>query len=449
MFRRPHTLSSATVTHGKQTLPYPDEDEVLPVHTLRVQVLDGAEQGSEVDSEEDRFQIGSADGNDLVLPDSTVSRFHLDLTRHGNGFLVTDHGSTNGTFVGAIQIERAVVPPGTELRLGRRRLRVVDGKRVGVPVRASALGPMRSANPQMRRLFGQVQKVAVSDAPVLLVGESGTGKELIARAVHDSSPRADRPFVTVDCASLTPTLVASELFGHEKGAFTGADRRHEGAFERASGGTLFLDEIGELPESLQPTLLGVLERRRFRRLGGRDEIDVDIRIVAATNRDLRAEVNAGRFRLDLYYRIAVVRVDVPSLRERADDIPNLMEHFLRESGVSTPLAELVSPELMASLGRHRWPGNVRELRNYVEATLAMGEAPPLEALDAATAGDDPFAACVGRPYKEARAAVLHEFERRYLADALDRAKGNVAQAARECAMDRSHLWDLLRRHELR
>ncbi len=437
------------MTHGKQTLPYPDEDEVLPVHTLRVQILDGAEQGTEVDSEEDRFQIGSADGNDLVLRDSTVSRFHLDLTRQGNGFLVTDHGSTNGTFVGGIQVERAVVPPGTELRLGRRRLRVVDGKRVGVPVSASALGRMRSANPQMRRLFGQVQKVAASDAPVLLVGESGTGKELIAHAVHDSSSRADRPFVTVDCASLPPTLVASELFGHEKGAFTGADRRHEGAFERANGGTLFLDEIGELPESLQPTLLGVLERRRFRRLGGRDEIDVDIRIVAATNRDLRAEVNAGRFRLDLYYRVAVVRVDIPSLRERSDDIPILMEHFLRESGVNTPLAELVSSELMVSLGRHRWPGNVRELRNYVEATLAMGEAPPLEALDAESAGNDPFAACVGRPYKDARAAVLHEFERRYLADALDRAKGNVAQAARQCAMDRSHLWDLLRRHELR
>jgi DNA-binding NtrC family response regulator len=243
------------------------------------------------------------------------------------------------------------------------------------------------------------------------VGESGTGKELFARAVHEHSKRADGPFVVVDCASLTPTLVASELFGHEKGAFTGADRRHQGAFERADGGTIFLDEIGELPEQLQPNLLGVLERRRFRRLGGRDEIEVDVRVVSATNRDLRAEVNAGTFRLDLYYRLAVVRFAVPSLRERPEDIPILIEHFLREAGETAPMGEVVPPAVMAGLQRHHWPGNVRELRNYVEATVAMGETPELEA--GLSQGGDPGVAAGGPsipvnavldlPYKEARA----------------------------------------------
>jgi DNA-binding NtrC family response regulator len=445
------------VSHGKQTLPYPEEATVPPVRTLRVRVLDEPNAGMEIEAEEDTIQIGSAEYNDLVLDDPTVSRFHVELSRKKHGILVHDPGSTNGTFVGAMQLERAIVPPGTEIRLGRRHIRVLDGQSENVvPTHALALGELRSVNAEMQRLFGRVLKVASSDAPVLLIGESGTGKELIAQGLHQASKRAGKPFVTLDCASLTPTLIASELFGHEKGAFTGAERRHEGIFERANGGTVFLDEIGELPESLQPNLLGVLERRRFRRLGGRDEIDVDIRVVAATNRDLRAEVNEGRFRLDLFYRIAVVRLAVPPLRERLDDLPILVEHFLREAGETLPVAELVPQETMRSLSRHHWPGNVRELRNYIDAMLAMGEAPPLDdagrgaAFSTIPAGPpDAFAAQLGRPYKEARAAILTEFEKRYLTRALDDAKDNVAQAARVCGMDRSHLWDLLRRHGLR
>jgi DNA-binding NtrC family response regulator len=253
--------------------------------------------------------------------------------------------------------------------------------------------------------------------------------------------------VTVDCGALSPTLVASELFGHERGAFTGADRQHVGAFERAEGGTLFLDEIGELPGALQATLLGVLERRRFRRLGGRADITVDVRIVSATHRDLRAEVNAGTFRLDLYYRLAVVVMRVPPLRERVDDIPLLVEHFLRESGHDGPVAELFSPAALRSLAEHHWPGNVRELRNLIEATLAMGEAPVLERTGQAVAGAAADPTTV--PYKDARAAVLAEFERRYLSALLARAHGNVSLAAREARMDRSHLIDLLRRHQLK
>jgi DNA-binding NtrC family response regulator len=284
---------------------------------------------------------------------------------------------------------------------------------------------------------------------VLLVGESGTGKELIARALHTQSSRADGPFVTVDCGALSPALVASELFGHEKGAFTGAAGRHDGAFSRADGGTLFLDEIGELPTALQAALLGALERKRIRRVGGRDEIPIDVRVVSATHRDLRAEVNAGTFRLDLYYRLAVVVLQVPALRERREDVPLLVEHFLREAGVEGGVAEVVPPDTMDALAAHAWPGNVRELRNFVEATLVMGEAPPLMGAPSGPEGGDVIEHALVLGYKEARARVLDAFERRYCEPLLERAEGNVSRAARDARMDRTYLIKLLSKHGLK
>jgi DNA-binding NtrC family response regulator len=300
----------------------------------------------------------------------------------------------------------------------------------------------------MRQLMARLEKVAKSDVGVLLTGESGTGKELAARALHDLGPRASGPFVTVDCGALSPTLVASELFGHERGAFTGADAQRIGAFEQADGGTLFLDEVGELPSMLQASLLGVLERRRFKRLGGTADVAVDVRVVSATHRDLREDVNQDRFRLDLFYRLSVVTLRMPPLRERADDIPLLVEHFLRDAGEDAPLDELLSDAALELLRRHRWPGNVRELRNWVDAAIAIGEPPELHGGELAAAGDA-IAAHLERPYAEARGALLHEFEARYLARLLERADGNVSKASRLAAMNRSHLNDLLRRHGLR
>ncbi|MCA9611653.1 MAG: sigma-54-dependent Fis family transcriptional regulator, partial [Myxococcales bacterium] len=291
-------------------------------------------------------------------------------------------------------------------------------------------------------------RAAASDVAVLLVGESGTGKERVARALHDLGPRVTRPFVTVDCGALAPTLVASELFGHEAGAFTGATHRHVGAFERAHGGTLFLDEIGELPEALQPTLLGVLERRRFRRLGGKEELSVDVRVISATHRDVRADVNRGRFRLDLFYRLAVVTLEMPALRERLEDLETLIEGFVAELGAMDRAAPLRAEPVLAALRRHHWPGNVRELRNFVEATLAMGEAPPLHAPLEADA-DDPFGAVLELPWKDARAQISELLERRYLAHLMTRCGGNVSEASRVARMDRGHLTDLLRRHGLK
>ncbi len=422
----------------------------LPVRTLEAEVVEGPDAGATRKAVSEHLSVGTAEGNDLVLTDPTVSRYHLELVRRHDGVLVIDHGSTNGTVFEGARIERAVVGPNATLRIGHTALRVGDGGRVTVELHdGDEWAGLFGRTPVMRRLMARVRRAARSDSPVLLVGESGTGKELIARALHKEGPRAKGPFVVVDCGALSPALVASELFGHERGAFTGADRRHEGAFERADGGTLFLDEVGELPPALQPALLGALERRRFRRVGGRDEVSVDVRLVSATHRDLRAEVNDGRFRLDLYYRIAVVVLAVPPLRERVEDVPLLVEAFLREAGVDGPVDEVVPPDAMTALCAHHWPGNVRELRNVVEAMLVMGEPPAMAGPDAPAAGADPIDGVLALPYRDARNALLADFERRYLTRLLDRAAGNVSRAAREARMDRTYLIKLLNRHSLK
>lgn len=435
----------------KETLPYEGEgSRSVAVDTLTVTVKDGPDAGAKHVADSERLTIGSAKGNDLVLSDPTVSRFHVELEHTVDGVAVVDQGSTNGTLLGDVRLDKGIVPRGTLLRLGATTLEVGTGAKKHVEMFDGAqLGELHGESDLMRRLFSQIEKAAKTEASVLIVGESGTGKELIARALHTRGKRSSEPFVTVDCGAMAPNLVASELFGHEKGAFTGAERQHVGAFERAHGGTLFLDEIGELPADLQPNLLGALERRRFRRVGGRADIDVDVRVIAATNRDLRAEVNDGRFRLDLYYRVAIVTLRVPPLRERREDLDGLIALFLRECGSEDALDALFPAELREKLRSHRWPGNVRELRNLVEATVAMGEAVVDMMVDVAPAGASSMEQALPLPYKEARAAVLREFERMYLGYWLEKTGGNVAKAAREARMDRSHLFTLLRRHDLR
>jgi DNA-binding NtrC family response regulator len=427
----------------------------LPVRTLSARVVGGPDLGLAVTDVTETVTVGSAPGNTLQLTDPSVSRFHVELTRRGDKVRVRDLGSTNGTLAQGLSLTEALVPPGTVLTLGHTQLEVGSGQLGSVELsEGDALGPLKGQSPVMRTLLARIDRAARTDSAVLLQGESGTGKELIARALHDRGPRARKPFVTVDCGSLSPGLVASELFGHERGAFTGAERRHVGAFERAHGGTVFLDELGELSLSLQASLLGVLERRRFRRVGGAEELEVDVRVVSATHRDLRALVNSGGFRLDLYFRLAVVKLEVPPLRERTDDLELLIAHFLREAGSAERVEALFPKDSLAALRAHAWPGNVRELRNLVEATLAMGEAPALEAApraDAAPGASQPGAALPGpdRTYKDARAEVLSRFEAHYLARLLEVTKGNVSAAARHAKMDRSHLIELLQRHQLR
>ena len=419
------------------------------IQRFRVDLVGGPAAGAGWAEPAERCAVGSHPSNDLVVDDSTVSRFHCELMIAGGSVRVRDLGSRNGTFAGDLQLADALAAGGTVLRLGNSEIRIaVDDREteLAIPERA-AFGGLIGESTVMREVFCQLEKIAASDVTVLIEGETGTGKEGVADALHEAGGRVRGPFVVVDCSAIAPNLLESELFGHEPGAFTGATERRIGAFEQASGGTLFLDEIGELPLGLQPKLLRALESREIRRVGGRGPVQCDLRIVAATNRDLRAEVNRGSFRADLYFRLAVVKVALPPLRDRTEDIPLLAEHLLRQIGADVAtIAGLTSPEFVAALAAAPWPGNVRELRNHLERCVVFGE----RRLPNAPAEPHP----AGRvdptlPYEIARRQVIDHFERNYVLGLLDHHHGNVTAAARSAGLNRAYLYRLLRRHRVR
>jgi DNA-binding NtrC family response regulator len=333
------------------------------------------------------------------------------------------------------------------VRLGRTSLRfdVVAASHARPLSRATSFGTLAGASAAMRETYALLEKAAPTDATVLLEGETGTGKGAAAESLHAAGPRSAKPFIVVDCASMPPALLESELFGHEKGAFTGAVQRRIGAFEECDGGTLFLDEVGELPPDLQPKLLRVLENRQIRRLGRNTYQPVSFRLVAATNRDLRAEVNAGRFRADLYFRLAVVKIPMPALRQRPEDLPAIARQIL--GGMVTPsrAEEILTTEVLASLASAAWPGNVRELRNYLERCVVLGEQPP----PGDAAAPPPLEIDASVPYAEARERAIAGFERRYVEDLLRRHGGKVVAAARGAGMTREYLYRLLVRHGLK
>jgi DNA-binding NtrC family response regulator len=418
------------------------------VRRLRVILVEGPDRDRDhaVEHFGERLAVGTSSDNELVLTDPTVSRYHLDL-RCQDGILVKDLGSRNGTFVGDVRIHEAVVPVGTRLKIGKTVLALSE---VGVdppppPMTAPEIPGLVAASSSMQEIGRAIERLAQSTVSVLVQGETGTGKELVARAIHEASPRAKGPFMVVDAGALPATLIASQLFGHERGAFTGADRRQEGAFELAHGGSIFLDEIGELPLAVQPALLGVLERRSFRRLGGKEDIQVDVRVISATHRDLRSEANQGTFRADLYFRLAVARIEIPPLRERPEDIGALVQHFARD--ITGAPSSLFSEATLSAMRAHRWSGNVRELRNVVESALAMGSI-SLEGL-AQRPPEPVLAAGSITQYRAARAEALASFERRYLLQLIEATGGNASAAARAANMDRPYLLTLLRRHGLR
>jgi two-component system, NtrC family, response regulator GlrR len=425
-------------------------DEVADVAALRLEVVAGADAGRTYEVTGERVVIGTHESADVRLADRAVSRFHCELVRADGRLILRDLGSTNGTFVAGLAVREVFLPPGAMIGLGDSRVMVEVSAAPGRVDRSShgRFGRLLGRSAAMQRVFAQLERAAARDATVLLTGETGTGKEVAAESLHRESARRGGPFVVVDCGAIPAELLESELFGHERGAFTGAVRSHEGAFAAAAGGTIFLDEIGELPRELQPKLLRVLSRRAVKPVGGEAYAEIDIRVIAATNRDLRREVNADRFRGDLYFRLAVVEIQLPPLRERLDDLPLLIEATLDELKASAAERRwLLDPAFLAQLGRGTWPGNVRELRNTIERALALGGLP--DGPDTPDTPGDVPRVDIARPYKEARDEWLATFERGYLTSLLDAHGGNIRAAARAAGIDRVYFYRLLARHGLR
>jgi transcriptional regulator with GAF, ATPase, and Fis domain len=422
----------------------------LHLDGFSLSVIEGPNAGASLRAQVSEVSVGTAQGNDLVLSDPTVSRHHFSITATPEGFLLRDLGSSNGTWVDRVRVQQGYVDDGVLVRVGRTKLRVdqVDEEICEALSPEERFGSLLGASAGMRRIFAALPRIAKSESTVLLEGETGTGKGVLAAAIHEASARAARPFVVLDCAAITPTLIESELFGHVKGAFTGASSDRAGAFEQASGGTIFIDEIGELPLDMQPKLLRALEERTVKRVGGNQRVKIDARVIAATNRDLRAEVNRGSFRADLFYRLNVVRVRIPPLRERTGDVERLARHFHGEIAPERPIPS----ELLEAFRRQAWPGNVRELRAAVEravlfdhpSLMELGGEPGDDAEPSAEEGFDPRV-----PFRVAKQRSADRWEQRYVRELLSRAKGNISEAARIARMDRSHLRTLVRRYGVR
>ena len=427
---------------------------VVKYAKTQIVVVEGPDSGKELEVAGTPVRIGTSADNTLVLNDEFVSRRHCEIVPTTAGVRVRDDGSRNGMFVGATKVADATYTEPFQLRLGQTVLSIT-------PLTATVdreqsttdrFGDILGGSACMRELFADLMRIAPTDVSVLIEGETGTGKELVADSIHRASPRASGPYVVFDCSAVAANLAESELFGHERGAFTGAVSARAGVFEQANGGTIFLDELGELPKDLQPKLLRVLEKREVRRVGGNKTMPVDVRVVAATNRNLPAEIERGNFREDVYFRIATTHVYVPALRDRMDDLPVLVGHFLSKA-VPPRGVDDIPPHVWEMLNAYRWPGNVRELQNAVQRLLIT----PERALNPAAQRPAPAPAAAPpvnpdpppekiEPLRVARREAADEFERNYLKLVLDKTDGNVTRAAAIAEVSRQMIQHLMRKH---
>ncbi len=442
----------------------------------RLVVVDGGEgaAGRSATVDRTRVRIGRSAVNDLRIEEPSVSGVHCELRSTDEGLILRDLGSTNGTWAGDLRVVEAQVTPGASFRAGNVSVRYEGlADVVNIPLaEEDRFGGVFGSSVPMREVFATLEKVAPSDLTILVEGETGTGKEVVARAIHDRSRRSGRPFVVLDCSAIPDTLAESTLFGHEQGAFTGAIQLHKGVFEQADGGTVFLDEIGELPLELQPKLLRVLENQQLKRVGGNKTISVDVRLLAATNRDLRRMVAEGGFREDLYFRLSVINVELPPLRRRAGDIRMLASLFLDKCDnprfAGTP--PTLKPEALKRLMGHPWPGNVRELRNVVERAISLADGPELGPDDffprayrslapgasqslhqgavPSLGGEGGGDVDLEVAFKDAKQGIVDAWEVRYLTALMALHKGNISAAARGSGLTRYHLRELLKKHHL-
>ncbi len=405
--------------------------------------------------------IGSAPECDICIQESTVSRRHCTIERSDGALKIRDLGSTNGTGVDGVKIEVATLNSGSRVRVGS----VLFGVQIDfAPLRTDAQSPDQKGfrglvgiSRAMLNVFSARRRLAESDVTVLISGETGTGKSALARSIHMASKRRTQPFIVFDCSSVAPNLLDSALFGHERGAFTGADRERLGAFEAAGKGTLFLDELTELPLDLQPKLLRALEEREFKPLGSQSTRPVNCRIIAATQHELRSLTDEGKFRKDLYYRLAVVTVHLPPLRERKEDIPLIVEQLLFTLGGSIAPFSTMPESVQHAVLAHSWPGNIRELRNYLERWTVFGASgepilpeivPALESARGTTSASQgsPIDMSLDGDFYALKNALLSDFERRYLSRLLETSEHNIRKASAASGIARRHLYDLLEKH---
>ena len=450
MRRRRRRLSSRPAT---TILRVGERPVALELRGFEVTVEDGPDAGKRARPTRRGFVVGTHPPSDLELRDPHVSRQHLRIDAEAQEYVLRDLGSTNGTRVSGVRVREAVLDDGALIECGATRLKFAftdEAMRIELAAGDDFEG-LVGRSLAMRELFAMLARAAPTDAPILIEGETGTGKERVARAIHARSRRAARPFAVFDCAAVPASLIESELFGHEKGAFTGATDRRAGVFERADGGTVFLDELGELAFELQPKLLRVLESNEVFRVGAQKPTPIDARVVAATNRDLQTRVGEGQFREDLYYRLAVVTLRVPPLRERREDIPLLAAHFARDR-IFAGAASGPAPgweAIFEFMKPHEWPGNVRELRNVVERSVIMADPKllggnPLDALAELRRKAEP-----ALHRRVSLRAARDQTEREYLEDLLRSTDGDLDEAARIAEVHRKSLERLLREHNIR
>lgn len=416
----------------------PDKGWRLKFDALSLKVLSGPDAGLEATLSLPTIRIGSASNNDLILRDRSVSRHHAEIRATPEGYLFRDLNSTNGSFIQSLRVTEAVLGAEVTCMLGRTQILLRQlTQEHEVPVgRERQLGPLVGGSQPMRKLYGFLRAVASTPTTILIRGESGAGKELVAHTLHQLSHRAG-PFVVFDASVTDRELIRSDLFGHLKGAFTGATGNREGAFRKAAHGTLFIDEIGELPLELQPRLLRALKNREITPLGSDQPIRVDVRVIAATHRDLAAMVQAGTFRADLFYRLSVITIDVPPLRDIPEDIPLLVQHFLKQRGLECHL----TPAALEALQSYSWPGNIRELRNVLEraAALAKGKSIHPQDLHFSSLAPNQKAFPGARSSPPASGAQLKAMERQMIQEALGRNQHNKAATARELGISLSTL----------
>jgi transcriptional regulator with GAF, ATPase, and Fis domain len=470
-------------------------DGAARLHMRRCKlVLAGADgtPTTEVSFEKGEIRIGAMDDNDLVIRDDTVSRYHCKIVQEETGYVLVDLGSTNGSFVNRVRIREAFLKPGCVVHLGQTEIKFYAGEEEVeiVPSRKDRCGDIIGRHPRLREIYAIIEKIAPTNTTVVIEGETGTGKEVVAQTIHKLSARGTGPLMVLDCGAVPENLIESELFGHEKGSFTGAIMTRQGLFEMADGGTVFLDELAELPLDLQPKLLRALEQREIRRVGANRPLKVDVRIIAATNRNLEEEVRSGRFRQDLFYRLSVVRLTLPPLRDRVEDIPLLVRHFLKNHAYNrqpdgSPRIKNVAREAYDMLAAYRWPGNVRELVNTIERAVSFADGETIEARDLPEHVRDSVQQALGSltpvpprqtspsvpamvlppastpaphpqltpppesfesTFKEAKEKWVSSFERDYIVALLKKNHGNISHAAREADIDRKYFRKLMKKY---